>query len=224
MIIKDTNLIGAINEFIFAWQKKGLVHDSNGHSIYKKARGLNEVSWGNDGYILKDEKFSSISEYCNLVENGQYSVLLNDGALFQISYTLDRNKIVKHRLCWYPCPIQVDTADLDNNDITDLILEKMKDGELDSFRSRSPIRFDYAPDQAKKNHPSVHMHMSEESCRIPVRSPLCLKEFMTFIVLNFYDDLVKDTSLYQNLKTWDGIDTLTRDDRKKLHMNVFRMA
>ncbi|MGR5309560.1 DUF2290 domain-containing protein [Photobacterium damselae] len=185
---------------------------------------MKEVSWGNDGYILKDEEFSSISEYCSLVENRQYSMLLNDGSLFQISYSLDRSKIVKHRLCWYPCPIQVDAADLDGSDITDIILEKMSKGDIESFRSRSPLRFDYAPKQSKENHPTVHMHMSEESCRIPVKSPLCLKEFVTFIVTNFYDCLVQDTSLYQELRTWDGIDTLTQGQKERLHINTFRMV
>ncbi len=220
MEIRDIHLVESINRFIFNWQIKGLVHDSRNHTIFRKSGGLKEVTWGNDGYILKDEEFSSISEYCSLVENRQYSMLLSDGSLFQISYTLDRSTIVKHRLCWYPCPIQVDSYDLDSSDITDIILEKMSQGDIESFRSRSPLRFDYAPNQATEEHATVHMHLSEETCRIPVKSPLCLKEFVTFIVLNFYDVLVQDPSLYQELKTWGRIDTLTPGQKSRLHINT----
>ncbi|AZL84316.1 DUF2290 domain-containing protein [Aliivibrio salmonicida] len=220
MEIRDVHLVESINKFIFQWQIKGLVHDSRNHSVFRKAGGLKEITWGNDGYILKDEEFSSISEYCSLVENRQYSMLLCDGSLFQISYTLDRSTIVKHRLCWYPCPIHVDSSDLDGNDITDIILEKMSTGDIESFRARSPLRFDYAPSQATEDHPTVHMHLSEETCRIPVKSPLCLKEFVTFIVRNFYDVLTQDPSLYQNLKTWGRIDTLTQEQKNRLHINT----
>ncbi|BBC40543.1 DUF2290 domain-containing protein [Photobacterium damselae subsp. piscicida] len=161
MQIRDLQLVEAINGLILKWQLRGLVHDSRNHGVFRKSGGLKEVSWGNDGFILKDEAFSSISEYCNLVENRQYSMLLNDGSLFQISYTLERQTIVKHRLCWYPCPVSVDSSDLDLNNITDIILDKMSSGDLDSFRSRSPLRFDYAPQQASEDHPTVHMHLSE---------------------------------------------------------------
>ncbi|WP_435248158.1 DUF2290 domain-containing protein [Vibrio sp. nBUS_14] len=223
MEIRDVHLVESINNLIFQWQLKGLVHDSRNHTVFRKSGGLKEISWGNDGYILKDEEFSSISEYCSLVENRQYSMLLSDGSLFQISYTLDRSTIVKHRLCWYPCPVLVDSSDLDGNDITDIILEKMTKGDIESFRSRSPLRFDYAPNQATEEHPTVHMHLSEETCRIPVKSPLCLREFVTFIVMNFYDVLVQDASLYRDLRTWGSIDTLTQGQKSRLHINTFQM-
>lgn len=222
MEIKEQQLVQAINDLIFRWQKKGLVYDSRTHSAFKKAGGLNEITWGNDGFVLKDEQFSSFSEYCSLVENRQYSMLLNDGSFFQISYTLERSKIVKHRLCWYPCPIELDTSILDENDISDIVLDKMQSVDLSSLKCRSPMRFDYAPIQTKIGHSSVHLHLSEENCRIPVKTPLCLRQFMAFIVTHFFEVLSPDKSLYSDIVTWDSIDTLSDLEKKSLHINIFK--
>lgn len=222
MDIQASHLVEAINDLIFRWQKRGLVYDSRTHSVFRKAGGMKEITWGNDAFVLKDEKFSSYSEYCNLVERKQYSMLLNDGSFFQISYTLNRTKIIKHRLCWYPCPIDIDTSDLNENDISDIILDKMQSVDLSSLRCRSPLRFDYAPDQAKIGHSSVHLHLSEENCRIPVRTPLCLRQFMTFIVTHFFELLIADKSLYESVETWEGLDTLSQLEKESLHINIFK--
>ncbi|EKN4706232.1 DUF2290 domain-containing protein [Yersinia ruckeri] len=222
MEIRDNQLVEAINDLIFRWQRKGLVQDARTHSVYRKSGGLKEITWGNDGFVLKDEEFSTFSEYCNLVENRQFSMLLNDGSFFQISYSLERSLIVKHRLCWYPCPISVDAAELMEREISDIILDRMQDVDLSSIRCRSPLRFDYAPLQAAENHAHVHLHLSEENCRIPVKSPLCLRQFMTFIVTHFFEILSKDKSLYLETETWDGLDTLTDKEKKSLHINIFK--
>lgn len=224
MHIQGTKLISDINDLIFEWQKKGLVASSNEHQSFRKSKNRTEITWKNDGYVLKDETFASVSEYCALIEKKQYSMLLSDGAFFQISYTLERDRIVKHRLCWYPAPIELTTEIIDNESIIDFILQKMNEGALETLRLRSPIRFDYAPDDTKDRHPTVHMHISHEDCRIPVRSPLCLRDFMIFIVDNFYPDLIEITSLYERAGNWNGQDTLTNNEKSKLHMNIFKMA
>jgi hypothetical protein len=221
LIIAPDKLIQNINDLIFEWQKCGLVYDSRNHKGYVKSKGVTEVTWGNDGFILKDQEFSTISEYCALIENKQYSILLNDGSFFQISYSLKRNKIIKHRLCWYPSPIRISTEDLQNSNISDLILDKMDSLDLNEFKNRSPIRFDYAPDQKSEEHAEVHLHINEESCRIPVKSPLCLRKFICFIINNFYEDIKKLESLYKTANTWSGIDTLTAGQKAELHINIF---
>ena len=219
--ITPDKLIQNINDLVFEWQKCGLVYDSRNHKGYSKSENVTEITWGNDGFILKDQEFSTISEYCALIENKQYSMLLTDGSFFQISYSLKRNKIVKHRLCWYPSPIKISTEDLQDSDISDLVLDKMGSLDLNEFKNRSPIRFDYAPAQKSEEHAEVHLHINEESCRIPVKSPLCLRKFIYFIINNFYEDIKEFESLYKKANTWDVKDTLTNGQKSGLHLNIF---
>lgn len=221
MNISSVQLRKNIHDVIFEWQKLGLVFDSRNHEIYQKANQLVEVSWGNDGFVLKNEAFSTISEYCSLVDNKQYSIMLSDGSLIQISYNLKRNKVVKHRLCWYPAPVSLDVSILEESSASDYILDKMSDASIDEFIIRSPIRFDYDPKEASETHPESHMHISNENCRIPVRTPLCLRKFIKFIVSNFYPDIEGIDRLVNTGIHWPSEDRLTENQKKNFHINIF---
>jgi hypothetical protein len=215
------NLVKGLNTFIFEWQKAGLVADSRQHNAYTRARGIVEVTWGDDGYVLKDDQFASLNEYINLVESRQYSMLLSEGDMLQFSFSLDRSTVVRHRLCWYPCPIKLTRDEIENSSLIDAMLERMANGDLEDFYSKSPIRFDFDPADGSEDHPVVHLHMISEECRIPVKSPLCLRRFVDFIAENFYSDIEEIRRLNQNAVTWIGTDTLTDHQKSKLHVNSF---
>lgn len=212
-------LIAYINQLIFEWQQCGLVLDSRNHHAFQRANGIVEVTWGNDGYVLKDNDFASLSEYCSLIESRQYSMLLSDGAMIQISYKLDRREIVGHRLCWYPSPIEVD-ENIDGYSLVDYVLERMASGDTQFFRSRSPLRFDFAPGQAKEEHPETHLHLGHEDCRIPVKSSLSIRTFMTFIVENFYPDIKRNPALHATAGHWFCADALTVGQRLRHHLAI----
>lgn len=93
---------------------------------------------------------------------------------------------------------------------------------LNHFYHRSPIRFDFdiMPSDKKDMHPDVHLHISMENCRIPVEGPLCIREFMKFIVENFYPDIPVDGSLVNGLPSWNCNDMLTNFHKSKLHFNI----
>lgn len=212
-------LIASINQLIFDWQKYGLVLDSRNHQAYQRANGVIEVTWGNDGYILKDNTFASLEEYCSLIESRQYSMLLTDGSMLQLSYKLDRREITGHRLCWYPSPVELDEK-IDIYSIVDYVLERMATGDTRFFRARSPLRFDFAPEQAKEDHPVTHLHLGHEDCRIPVKSSLSLKAFMSFIVENFYPEVKENKSLHSASAHWFSGDLLTDGQRLRHHINI----
>ncbi|WP_448125761.1 DUF2290 domain-containing protein [Pseudomonas veronii] len=219
MPIQSEELITAINQLIFEWQKTGLIIDSRNHQAYQKSNGLVEVTWGNDGYVLKENDFSTLSEYCSLVESRQYSMLLADGSFFQISYGLRRREIVRHRLCWYPSPVKFSEELMDSGGIIDEVLERMAKGDTSFFQSRSPLRFDYSPDDASEMHPEVHLHIGHEDCRIPVKSALSLRSFMVFVVENFYADISAGSRLHRDALNWFCGDKLTHDQRQRVHIN-----
>lgn len=212
-------LIGSINRLVFEWQKRGLAIDSRNHHAYQRANGISEVTWGNDGYVLKDNAFSSLSEYCSLIENQQYSMLLSDGAFFQISYQIHRQEVVSHRLCWYPSPIELPEY-FEREEIVEIVLNKMSSGDLDDFKSRSPLRFDYAPSQAAEDHPHTHFHIGHEDCRIPVKSALSLRSFISFIANNFYPDLAVNPKMHDEVANWFCDDNLTQLQKERFHINI----
>ena len=212
-------LIASINQLVFDWQKCGLVLDSRNHHAYQRANGVVEVTWGNDGFVLKDNVFASLEEYCSLIESKQYSILLTDGSMLQLSYKFNRRVIIGHRLCWYPAPIELN-EDIDIYSIIDYVLERMATGDTQFFRARSPIRFDYAPEQAKEEHPVTHLHIGHEDCRIPVKSSLSIKSFMTFIVENFYPEIKENQALYGSTAHWFSGDDLTDGQRFRHHLNI----
>lgn len=219
MPIQPEDLISAINQLIFEWQKSGFIIDSRNHQAYQKSNGLVEVTWGNDGYVLKENDFSTLSEYCSLIENRQYSMLLVDGSFFQISYGLRKREVVRHRLCWYPSPIKFADDLMDSGGIIDAVLDKMAKGDTSFFQSRSPLRFDFSPDDASDLHPEVHLHIGHEDCRIPVKSALSLRAFMMFVVENFYVDISTSSRLHREALNWFCGDKLTHNQRQRIHFN-----
>jgi hypothetical protein len=81
--------------------------------------------------------FASIAEYCAHLSNGAYTVVLFDGALIQLSIDLNHQQIVGYRLCYYPCPFDIDSKDLASFPLLDLIQLHLK-GRMDLLRLRSP--------------------------------------------------------------------------------------
>lgn len=222
MIITPQNLANGVNELIHRWQKVGLVSDSRHHKPFTRSNGLVEVSWGNDGYVLKNNDFATLEEYADLIDKRQYSALLSNGDFFQISFSLKRNKIVKHRLCWYPCPIQLQPEELETGSICDAMLDRLSSAKLQDFQSKGPVRFDYDSFSYSDEHPEIHLHIINENCRIPVRQPLCLRAFSDFIFRNFYSDNPELVKLNQEATTWNSPDRLTDAQRAIMHLNIFQ--
>lgn len=218
MKIKADDLINAIHDLIFQWQKQGIAIDTRTHKI-STHKGQQEISWGRENYSFSENIFCSLSEYCSLIENKQYSMLLWDGSFFQFSFCLHKNKIIKHRLCWYPAPVKINEDEILNFDITSIILEKMKNCNHEDFLSKSPIRFDYAPTDQTADHPSSHVHLNTDYCRIPVKSPLSLDKFMGFIVNNFYPNEIRLPELLR-AKSWATPETITNDEKRTFHFNI----
>lgn len=221
MRITPDKLASEINDFLFRWQEAGIISDSRYHKCFNKSGENTEVTWGNDGYILKDNNFASLAEYISLVENRQYSALLSGGDLLQISFTTNRDSVVKHRLCWYPCPVNISRDAIENSSVVDAILEVMSNADLDGFHSKSPIRFDFDPNGATEEHPEVHLHMISEDCRIAVKGPLCLKRFTDFVIKHFYGNSQQLKELNAKSASWHVPDRLTPNQKKYLHLNFF---
>lgn len=240
MAMKPAMMVDHINKLCFEWDNAGLSLDSNRSCIRTLGGGKLLVSWDSDNFVLKDNEFSSLSEYLTLLLCSQYTLVLFDGSMVQISYTIQRDEIVGHRLCWYPSPIEISGVNEVDDIIylTQLILKEGSDSleeyitnpnnvypvNVRGVHNRSPLRFDFSlmPDKQKDAHPDVHLHISAEECRIPVKTPLCIRMFMKFLVENFYSNLPQGGTLVNKLPSWEGNDMLTQYHKNKMHFSYLR--
>jgi hypothetical protein len=171
--------------------------------------------------------FATALEYRWYLENRQYNILLADASLLQVTYEFAHNDLVKHRLCYYPCPIELTIPDpWAAPDISDLfdqqLLESLENLEWLPpsartasaragkhtpsenptslrIRLRSPLRFDFDAKAGSEEHPASHVHISQPACRIPVSRPLSFGHFVTFILRYFYPAIWAD---HEFIRTW----------------------
>lgn len=173
--------------------------------------------------LLISHGHPSVIDYRHWINNGQYSAILADGALLQLSYSFSGHSLVGHRLVYVPCPynftdlnMPLDPADLldlyDDCRVTDIVLA-------------SAIRFDFDPQRRTRNefhrakfHPDSHITMNSALCRIPCAAPLRLGNFVEFVFKHFYPDLW-DSHKYLRGLSREGLDrTVTEEERFGLHL------
>jgi hypothetical protein len=144
---------------------------------------------------------SRVGDYLRILENQDYSYLMSDGGIVQISYTFDRLQISSHRLAFYPCPFDITPHDLSAFDggLLDLIQNVFMNDLEAGLLLRSPIRFDYSPDCEADFHPASHITINDPSCRIPVSAPMSFSTFMKFILENFYNEAWCNSSISKEL-------------------------
>jgi hypothetical protein len=167
----------------------------NVNNISIHARGLQRIVTYDSGLDLDfaiHKDFTQISEYRRFVADSMYLVMLNDGALIQASYTYYRDKLLKHRLGFYPCPVNVSRRDLLTEDPL-TIIDRVLIGGPSTMFLRSPLRFDYAQDDATVDHPAVHLTLNWAHCRIASSAPLSFGHFVRIVFRHFYPKEWKST-------------------------------
>lgn len=153
------------------------------------------VSWVRQSTesLIADFSHLTIGNYLQWARGEDYSALLPDGSLIQMTYTLSGSEIVGHRLCYVPSPVTtiVDWKDVIEEEgwlggdyaelISALLLESHEYSALKSI-----IRFDYDPASAGIGHPPSHLTINSVECRIPCIAPLAPADFVSFIFEHFY--------------------------------------
>lgn len=174
-----------------------------------------------DRFLLGRRHFS-VSDYRHWIRNGEYSALLYDGALLQVTYRFAGGRLVGHRLAYIPCPYNFAQHDLILDDIADL-LALYDDCKPDDIILTSTIRFDYDPDNAQPSHPCSHMTVNTDICRIPCAAPMRLGHFVEFVFHHFYPHLWDAHPYFKRLSQEDWMaHTVTLDERRSLHVSWSR--
>lgn len=162
----------------------------------------------------------SFRQYLAWLENSDYSAVLFDGSLIQITYRFARNRPIFHRLAYIPCPVEIDLFDFPPGDMA---LSDYIDLHFDfsnDYLLRSSFRFDF-DNQVVVNHPKSHVTLNSVDCRIPCAGPLRANRFFCFLFSNFYPDKFKDhpaffADLAQN-DSW-ARHVISEDDKLKMHI------
>lgn len=165
-------------------------------------------------------EYASWLEYVALVRERQYTALLSDFSLLQMSCWLERGSIVKHRLGYFPCPLLVDPDEVEEWGLLDW-LELLRGEDLrERLRQDAPLRFDFDPAASGEGHSASHLHVSRQCCRIPVYAPLSPGRFIRFIFSHFYPN---DWNRSGFLRSWPCRQvsrTISPAERRELHLSV----
>lgn len=153
------------------------------------------LTWANS--VSPSFSSTTLGEYQRLIAGRQYTCLLRDGSFLQISAMFDGQRLIRHRYCFFPCPL---TLDLGEDLTISEHIELLSDAELlERLRLDGPIRFDFDAVAACEGHPASHLTALRSSCRVPVFAPLSVGHFVRFVFANFYPDLWEAHEL---LRTW----------------------
>nr|WP_294972881.1 DUF2290 domain-containing protein [uncultured Pseudomonas sp.] len=164
---------------------KGLADDQNFPMAKQTSAQDWEVSFTGAEHVsiaMSDIDYEII--YNELVEKRSFSVKLIDGGLIQLMYRFKGAALVKHRLTYYPSPSLRPFHDDPDSYLRDEIFLEIVSRRIIPF----PLRFDFDIEAAKDIlHPSCHLTLGDvKGCRIPVAAPLTPRQFVEFIVRNFY--------------------------------------
>lgn len=155
------------------------------HDVGKKSY-INWAKYNDISIALKNVEYDYI--YQELRKNSQYNYLLADGNLIQLSYEIEDDIISSHRLAVFPS-IHLDCYQNDPELYElDCIYADIISKSIVTF----PLRFDYSKEPIP-HHPKSHLSLGQfESCRIPVYGPIMPKDFIKFVLKNFYNSFFEE--------------------------------
>lgn len=209
------------SHFGFLLLGEGFALGAKQHYVSAVSANEKEVSWcravGGPIYINNP---STINDYLNILERGDYSFIMSDGGVVQLSYSFSGNVISKHRLAYVPCPFDVlgQLPDAYDGGIVDYIREVCLEDVAEKVLLQSVVRFDFDPPRAGPMHPASHMTFNRSECRIPLRSSLCFGSFMRFIFEHFYPTILSNDRIARELTTEGGTNHLSEEDMRRLHV------
>lgn len=210
----------AINQITGVLLEKSIVDEFNNLRT-SNVHGTTQISFENDSEIsfsMKNYDYQDI--YSWLLREKCFNYKLLDGALIQMSYTCTKDKILKHRLAFFPCPNLEDySQDPESYEQDHLYAE--------FFNRRTvptPVRFDFSANEEEfkaLEHPKSHLTLGQYTeCRIPVCSPIDPHSFIDFILRYFYRKAhipIEKRIAGQRTKFPESIHAT---ERKTLHMVV----
>jgi len=175
-----------LNRFVFSSLEKNNALAIKTHNVTQLNGGISLVSWSNtQNPDLSNLSIEDIRTYIFFLEEEHYSMICKDGSLVQISFKIKRGNIVGHRLCFIPCPVEIDEMQLQDTSLSEIVKQNIFSSNFDLLKQRGTIRFDYDPDSQAENHPAAHATVNYDQSRIPVARIFDACSFLEFIDMAF---------------------------------------
>ncbi len=157
----------------------------------RRAGALRRVTWPNCGApAARATAFGSLDQYLSLIRDGAFTCLLFDYSILQASYDCEGRSVVAHSLLYWPAPITSLEPLEDLGDLcaaVSLCMESpVRAAPLCELYLRSPMRFDFDPDNTRDDHPEVHLHTQFDDTRIHVDRPMVFTTFVKLVFRTFY--------------------------------------
>jgi len=197
---------------------------SNGHALSFNAfvHSSDEVTWyrrPNPDPFLPSRSHHSLENYLSWVRNGEFSVMLADGALLQFTYQFAGEAVRGHRLGYVPCPFADEDEILSDADV-DFFVDYYSSAGLDAVQFQSAVRFDYDPDNAAPGHPASHLTINTSETRIACAGPVSPDRFVRFVFTHFYPQATDVIEYFDRLpKAGQFPSHLSEDDKADIHLS-----
>lgn len=128
---------------------------------------------------------STVEQYLAWVRGGEYSAVLRDGSLLQLTYEISNDLINGHRLAYVPCPVEIEEDWLNEGEPIEDVVSLYLDNAA-AIRLRTPVRFDFDWTAARPGHPAAHFSINSADCRVACVAPLHPYRFIDFVYRHFY--------------------------------------
>lgn len=144
--------------------------------VLQSSAGITHVTWDpapGAGSLIDFGDFATVGEYRRVVADGHYTAMLFDGSLLQLSYVFGGKDLLKHRLCYYPCPVLLSREDLETGEdpLSFFDVDAQDELGLLPFADDPMGPGNVAPDDPAAQ-PPVRLSSSEGRSRLRLRSPL----------------------------------------------------
>jgi hypothetical protein len=199
--------------------ERGIADDQNFPVLRQLSENGWEVSYDGAEYVsigMGEIDYDEIHH--ELSKKRSYSVKLIDGGLLQMMYRFEGERLVKHRLAYYPSPSLRSFQEDPDAYLRDELFLDIISRRIVPF----PLRFDFDELVSQDiNHPRCHLTLGDvQGCRIPVSSGVTPRWFVEFILRNFYQTGRHDFVSKLPGHRLSFSSTITENEGRIMHMVV----
>lgn len=197
----------------------GIADDQNFPVLRPASNIVWEVTFAGAEHVsiaMGDIDYATI--YKELSEKRSYTAKLIDGGLLQLMYRFEGERLVRHRLAYYPSPELRPFQEDPELYLHDELFLDIVSRRIVPF----PLRFDFDETAARDVvHPMCHLTLGDvKGCRIPVSAPLTPRWFVDFVLRNFYlTDKYDFVSKLPNHRLYFD-STITANESRLIHIVI----
>lgn len=167
--------------------RTGLCDAQNFPSIKTYPGNIKEIGINGEQSTIFLKSIPYFDMFLQLSEKNSFNIKMLDGALISMQYRFKNDVLIAHRLSFYPAP----NLEAFQNEPDIYLQDEIYNDIMDKRIVTIPIRFDFDNDTKTCkpiSHPISHLTLGQyKNCRIPVSTALTPFQFLSFIIMIFYN-------------------------------------